>query len=56
MNNLALELNKSLEGTSLISLLSDLGKNFYFPKGIVAQSAEAKKYAKRYNATVGMAY
>jgi aspartate/methionine/tyrosine aminotransferase len=28
----------------------------YFPKGIVAQSAEAKEKAHRFNATVGMAY
>lgn len=28
----------------------------YFPKGIVAQTAEAKKRASRYNATVGMAF
>jgi len=56
MNNLALELNKRFKDTVVIKLLSELGKSYYFPKGIVAQSAEAKKYAKRYNATVGMAY
>ena len=37
-------------------LLSDLGRRLYFPKGIVAQSAEAKKHAKRLNATIGIAY
>ena len=56
MEKLAIELNKLLDGTIAANLLSELGKNYYFPKGIVAQSAEAKKYAKRYNATVGMAY
>ncbi|MCD6121190.1 MAG: aminotransferase class I/II-fold pyridoxal phosphate-dependent enzyme [Spirochaetales bacterium] len=56
MNKLAIGLNKLLDGTVAANLLSELGKNYYFPKGIVAQSAEAKKYAKRYNATVGMAY
>ena len=55
MNVLAGELNSILEGTVVSDLLSDFGKRFYFPKGIVAQSAEAKKKATRFNATVGMA-
>ena len=55
MNAVAKELNTVLEGTVVYDLLSDFGKRFYFPKGIVAQSAEAKKKATRYNATVGMA-
>ncbi len=55
MNTLAAELNKTLEETVIFRLLSDFGKRFYFPKGIVSQSAEAKKHASRFNATVGMA-
>ncbi|MEW5815777.1 MAG: aminotransferase class I/II-fold pyridoxal phosphate-dependent enzyme [Spirochaetota bacterium] len=56
MNKLAQELNEILEDTCISKLLSDFGKRIYFPKGIVAQSAEAKKHAHRYNATIGMAY
>jgi len=55
MNSIAQELNSVLEGTVVSDLLSEFGKRFYFPKGIVAQSAEAKKKAHRFNATVGMA-
>ncbi|MEA1910221.1 MAG: aminotransferase class I/II-fold pyridoxal phosphate-dependent enzyme, partial [Spirochaetota bacterium] len=55
MNSLAEELNSIIEGSIVSNLLSDFGKRFYFPKGIVAQSAEAKKKATRFNATVGMA-
>lgn len=56
MNNLAVELNAQLEGTVVPRLFSDLGRRIYFPKGIVAQAAEAKQRADRFNATVGMAY
>lgn len=56
MNPLASALNDALSGTALEHLLSDLGRRMYFPKGIVAQSAEAKEKATRFNATVGMAY
>ncbi|MBN1698451.1 MAG: aminotransferase class I/II-fold pyridoxal phosphate-dependent enzyme [Spirochaetales bacterium] len=55
MNPLAIELNRKLEGTAAFALLSSLGKRFYFPKGIVAQSMEATKHAHRYNATIGTA-
>lgn len=55
MNSLAQELNSILEGSIVSYLLSSFGRRFYFPKGIVAQSAEAKKKATRFNATVGMA-
>jgi aspartate/methionine/tyrosine aminotransferase len=55
MNTIAAELNKVLEKSIAGELLSDLGRRMYFPKGIVAQSAEAKKKATRFNATVGMA-
>ncbi|MFQ3547608.1 MAG: aminotransferase class I/II-fold pyridoxal phosphate-dependent enzyme [Termitinemataceae bacterium] len=56
MNPLALELNKELEETVAFRLLSSLGKRLYFPKGIIAQSGEAKKFAHKANATIGMAY
>jgi aspartate/methionine/tyrosine aminotransferase len=56
MNPLAEELNAVLAGSVVEGLLSDLGRRLYFPKGIVAQSAEAKKHATRMNATVGIAY
>jgi aspartate/methionine/tyrosine aminotransferase len=55
MNEMALALNRTLEGTVASELFSDLGRRLYFPKGIVAQAAEAGKLAKRLNATVGMA-
>ncbi len=56
MNSLAVELNAALEGTVVPRVLSDLGLRMYFPRGIVAQAAEAKEKAHRFNATVGMAY
>jgi aspartate/methionine/tyrosine aminotransferase len=56
MNPLADELNSVLDGTIAGRLLSNLGRRFYFPKGIIAQSAEAKKYARAANGTIGMAY
>jgi aspartate/methionine/tyrosine aminotransferase len=55
MNPLAQELNSVLSGSVAGALLSALGRRLYFPKGIVAQSAEAKKSAHRANATIGIA-
>ncbi len=55
MNELALELNDVLRSSACYSFLSEEGKRMYFPKGIVAQSAEAGEKAKLYNATVGLA-
>jgi phosphoenolpyruvate carboxykinase (GTP) len=54
---LAAELNDVIEreNRNVYSMLSDLGKRLYFPKGILAQSAEAKDKAKRYDATIGIA-
>lgn len=51
----AKELNQILKNSVIWSFLSKRGKEMYFPKGIVAQSAEAKEKATRFNATVGMA-
>lgn len=55
MNAIAKELNEVLSGSAAGALLSELGREMFFPKGIVAQSAEAGTKAKRNNATVGMA-
>ena len=51
---LAQELNSVLEGTTPGTLLSDLGTRLYFPKGIIAQSGEAKQFGKTANGTIGM--
>ena len=51
---LAKELNDALAGTSAGELLSDLGNRLYFPKGIIAQSGEAKKLGKKANGTIGI--
>ena len=56
MNQLAEELNTILSGSTAERLLSEMGRRMYFPKGILTQSAEAGEKAKRYNATIGMAY
>ena len=55
MNSLAEERNRDLESGLIAELLSDFGRRFYFPKGIVSQSGEAKEKAHRLNATIGMA-
>jgi aspartate/methionine/tyrosine aminotransferase len=54
---LASELNDMIEreNPNVAAMLSDFGKRLYFPKGILAQSAEAKDKAKRYDATIGIA-
>ncbi|MDR1636912.1 MAG: aminotransferase class I/II-fold pyridoxal phosphate-dependent enzyme [Treponema sp.] len=56
MQSPADELNSALEGTIVSRLLSPLGRRFYFPRGIIAQSAEAKTSAKLANGTIGMAF
>lgn len=57
MNPLAKELNDIIasENPVVLDMLSELGKNLYFPKGILTQSAEAKEKAHKYNATIGIA-
>jgi aspartate/methionine/tyrosine aminotransferase len=57
LNPLAEELNGLLEreGPEVLSMLSALGRRYYFPKGILSQSAEAKAKAHRANATIGIA-
>jgi len=57
LNPLAVEANKIIEehAPAVMRMLSDLGAKFYYPKGILTQSAEAKEKAHRYNATIGEA-
>ena len=57
MNPLAAELNDLLTKNNphVLDMLSDLGKNLFFPKGILTQSAEAKEKAHKFNATIGIA-
>ncbi len=57
MNPLAKELNDLIaqQNPHVLEMLSDLGKNLFFPKGILTQSAEAKEKAHKYNATIGIA-
>jgi len=54
---LAAELNEIIEreNPNVYSMLSEFGKRLFFPRGILAQSAEAKEKAKRYDATIGIA-
>ena len=51
------ELNGVIEAENphVWAMMSELGRRLYFPKGILAQSAEAKEKAHRYNATIGIA-
>ena len=57
MNPLAVELNEIIEkhAPQVLRVLSGLGKELYFPKGILTQTAEAKQRATRHNATIGEA-
>ncbi len=47
MNPIAQELNKSINGSNpyIFEMLSDMGRELFFPKGILSQSAEAKQKA-----------
>lgn len=57
MNPLAKELNEIIikANPHIYDMLSGVGKNLFFPKGILTQSAEAKEKAYKFNATIGMA-
>lgn len=57
MHSLAEELNEIIQHANghIYEMLSEVGKNLFFPKGILTQSAEAKEKAHKYNATIGMA-
>ncbi len=54
---LAAELNEVIERENphVYGMLSGLGKRLFFPKGILAQAAEAKEKAKHHDATIGIA-
>jgi aspartate/methionine/tyrosine aminotransferase len=56
-HKLAIELNETLrrEAPYVLGMLSELGRDLYFPKGILTQTAEAKQKANRCNATIGIA-
>ncbi|MBP3708786.1 MAG: aminotransferase class I/II-fold pyridoxal phosphate-dependent enzyme [Treponema sp.] len=54
LNKLAQDLNSILKDTAAEALFSQLGHRMYFPNGIIAQSAEAKKKAAKANGTIGM--
>ncbi|AFQ42804.1 aminotransferase class I/II-fold pyridoxal phosphate-dependent enzyme [Desulfosporosinus meridiei] len=57
MNEIAQDLNIKIqrENPHVYELLSTLGKELYYPKGILTQTAEAKQKAHRFNATIGIA-
>jgi aspartate/methionine/tyrosine aminotransferase len=57
MNPLAEELNATITGGSpaLFSTLSRLGRELFYPRGILTQTAEAREKAHRYDATIGIA-
>ena len=57
MNPIAKQLNQAIEkgNPHLMEMLSAIGKNLFFPKGILSQSAEAKENAYKLNATIGIA-
>ncbi len=57
MNPIAQELNETIRRVNIhaFEMLSAVGKELFFPKGILSQSAEAKEKAHRFNATIGMA-
>ena len=57
LNPLAIQLNEHLHDTvpAVFSLLSELGKRIYLPKGILSQTAEANTKAHRCNATRAIA-
>ena len=57
MNQIAEDLNRQIQQDNpyVYALLSELGKDLYYPKGILTQSAEAKHKAHRFNATIGIA-
>jgi aspartate/methionine/tyrosine aminotransferase len=57
MNPLAEQLNREIlqSNPQLLEMLSKVGRQLFFPKGILSQSAEAKEKARCINATIGIA-
>lgn len=57
MNPLARQLNEDIfaGNPSVKDMLSSIGANLFFPKGLLTQGAEAKEKAHHINATIGIA-
>jgi len=57
MNPIAKQLNQDIETGNpvLLKMMSDIGRQLFFPKGILSQGAEAKEKAHKINATIGIA-
>ncbi len=57
MDPIALDLNHIIEAGNphILEMLSSLGREFFYPKGILTQGAEAKEKAHLINATIGIA-
>lgn len=57
MSPIAEELNQHIDkgNAYLTAMMSQVGRQLFFPRGILVQSAEAKEKAKRFNATAGIA-
>jgi aspartate/methionine/tyrosine aminotransferase len=57
MDAIAKQLNRVIEAgnSHLLEMMSSVGKQLFFPKGILTQSAEAKEKAHLFNATAGIA-
>lgn len=58
IRDIAAELNETIrdENPYVYGMLSQLGKRMFMPKGIVSQAAEAQQKAKRFDATIGIAW
>jgi aspartate/methionine/tyrosine aminotransferase len=57
VNPIAQDLNQIIEKGNpyIMEMLSEMGRNLFFPKGILSQSAEAREKAYKLNATIGIA-
>jgi aspartate/methionine/tyrosine aminotransferase len=57
VNPIAQDLNQIIEkgNPHIMEMLSEMGRDLFFPKGILSQSAEAREKAYKLNATIGIA-
>ena len=57
MNPIAKQLNQDIEKGNpiILEMMSEVGRQLFFPKGILSQGAEAKEKAHKINATIGIA-
>ena len=57
MNPIAKKLNQDIEKGNpvLLEMMSNIGRQLFFPKGILSQGAETKEKAHKINATIGIA-